>query len=413
MATVDQYVRAATRENTRQSYRAAVRHFEEDWGGLLPASANAIAQYLAAHADSHALSTLRQRLAALAQWHQAQGFPDPTKAPLVRQVLRGIRQLHPSREKQAKPLQVELLGKLDAWLQEQIDQAAECDDLARLRRHTRDRALILLGFWRGFRSDELCRLRVEDIEVQPSEGLRIHLRQTKTTRGWNGVEFQVPVLDRLCPVRAYQAWISLAHLDDGPVFRRIRHNGDVGEAPLHSDSIVPILRRSFADADLPAPDSYSGHSLRRGFATWANANGWDIHALMNYVGWRDMASAMRYIDQRHPFSRRISSEPPPAGLTQEDPTFELYLSLEPYQPRGAKPALARRHLEALCLRPYPFEPIEGSANRYRITIPRQSDEDLEEEIYELIAALHAAGKDSAYFVDVRVSDPTRSGKVWE
>ena len=32
----------------------------------------------------------KKRLAALAQWHQQQGFPDPTKAPVVRQVLKGI-----------------------------------------------------------------------------------------------------------------------------------------------------------------------------------------------------------------------------------------------------------------------------------------------------------------------------------
>uniref|UniRef100_UPI0026EDB602 tyrosine-type recombinase/integrase n=1 Tax=Pseudomonas aeruginosa TaxID=287 RepID=UPI0026EDB602 len=41
---------------------------------------------------------------------------------------------------------------------------------------------------------------------------------------------------------------------------------------------------------------YTSHSLRRGFATWATANGWDIKALMTYVGWKDIKSAMRYID---------------------------------------------------------------------------------------------------------------------
>ncbi|MFD1690927.1 hypothetical protein ACFSHR_03265 [Azotobacter chroococcum] len=36
--------------------------------------------------------------------------------------------------------------------------------------------------------------------------------------------------------------------------------------------------------------------MRRGFATWAAANGWDLKSLMGYVGWKDMKSAMRYID---------------------------------------------------------------------------------------------------------------------
>lgn len=104
MSNIDTYLHAATRANTRQSYQAAVRHFEVEWGGFLPATADAIARYLADHAESLAVNTLKQRLAALAQWHLDQGFPDPTKAPVVKKVLRGIRALHPAQEKQAKPL---------------------------------------------------------------------------------------------------------------------------------------------------------------------------------------------------------------------------------------------------------------------------------------------------------------------
>ncbi|MDD2148043.1 MULTISPECIES: tyrosine-type recombinase/integrase [Pseudomonas] len=46
---------------------------------------------------------------------------------------------------------------------------------------------------------------------------------------------------------------------------------------------------------------YTSHSMRRGFATWASANGWDIKALMGYVGWKDMKSALRYVDSRVSF----------------------------------------------------------------------------------------------------------------
>ncbi|MBP0640065.1 hypothetical protein J8I34_32900 [Cupriavidus sp. AcVe19-6a] len=90
MSKLDQYLRAATRDNTRQSYQSAVRHFEVSWGGFLPATADSIARYLADHAETLSVNTLRQRLAALAQWHLEQGFPDPTKAPVVRKVFRGI-----------------------------------------------------------------------------------------------------------------------------------------------------------------------------------------------------------------------------------------------------------------------------------------------------------------------------------
>src|SRR3546814_9106793 len=73
--------------------------------------------------------------------------------------------------------------------------------------------------------------------------------------------------------------------------------------PLHANSLIRLLRRAFAQAGLPSPDDYSGHSLRRGFAAWADANGWDIKTLMEYVGWKDVKSAMRYLDGADPFAR--------------------------------------------------------------------------------------------------------------
>jgi hypothetical protein len=124
MSKLDQYLHAATRDNTRQSYQSAIRHFEVEWGGFLPATADSIARYLADHAETLAINTLRQRLAALAQWHIEQGFPDPTKASVVRKTFRGIKALHPAREKQAKPLQLEQLGQVTQWLDAAADVAA-------------------------------------------------------------------------------------------------------------------------------------------------------------------------------------------------------------------------------------------------------------------------------------------------
>lgn len=48
----------------------------------------------------------------------------------------------------------------------------------------------------------------------------------------------------------------------------------------------------FADAG-----PHSSHSLRRGFASGANDQGWDMKALMEYVGWHYVQSAMRYLDE--------------------------------------------------------------------------------------------------------------------
>ena len=75
-----------------------------------------------------------------------------------------------------------------------------------------------------------------------------------------------------------------------------------------------MLRHVFAAAGVADAATYSSHSLRRGFAGWANDNGWDVKTLMEYVGWRDIHSAMRYIDGGDGFAqRRIETALPAIG----------------------------------------------------------------------------------------------------
>ena len=303
MSKVDQYIHAATRDNTRRSYQSAVRHFETEWGGFLPATADSIARYLADHAETLSINTLRQRIAALAQWHIDQGFPDPTKTPVVRKVFRGIQAVHPAQQKQARPLQLEQLEQVVQWLDRAITLATQTVDRAAQLRHTRNKALLLLGFWRGFRGDELTRLQVEYVEVAPGEGMTCFFPQTKGDRQFKGTSFKAPALSRLCPVTAYADWIALAGLTNGAVFRSIDRWGHVGIDGLHANSLVPMLRSLFTEAGIASAALYSGHSLRRGFANWATANGWDIKTLMAYVGWKNVQSAMRYVDGADPFGK--------------------------------------------------------------------------------------------------------------
>jgi integrase len=304
MSNLDTYLAAAVRDNTRKSYQSAVRHFEVDWGGFLPATPDSIARYLADHAETLSVNTLRQRLAALAQWHVAQGFPDPTKTPVVRQVLRGIQTLHPAQEKRAKPLQLDQLDQVDSWLAGAVQRATEVRERSAVLRRLRDRTLFLLGFWRGFRGDELTRLRIEHIAITPGEGMSCFLPHTKGDRQLKGGTFKAPMLSRLCPVTAYLDWIAAARLDSGPVFRPIDRWGHLGNGPLHVDSLVPLLRGILQDAGVEATELYSAHSLRRGFASWATANGWDLKTLMEHIGWKNAQSAMRYIDTDDPFNRQ-------------------------------------------------------------------------------------------------------------
>lgn len=316
METVDRYLEAAERSNTRRSYGSALRHFEVEWGGYLPATPDAVARYLAENAEQFAINTLKQRLAALAHWHQEHGFVDPTRNAHVRKVLKGIQALHSGIEKRAHPLQINGLTQVTDWLNGAIAAARNCCDRSAELRHLRDRSLVVLGFWRGFRGDELIRLQVENLRIVAGQGMTCFLQRSKGDRQSAGATYNVPMLSRLCPVTATMEWIEAAELRQGPLYRRIDRWGRIAEVALHANSLVPLLRRVFHAAGIADADTYSSHSLRRGFAGWANQNGWDIKALMEYVGWRDVKSAMRYIDGGDPFGqRRIET----ALLTQSAP----------------------------------------------------------------------------------------------
>jgi len=64
-----------------------------------------------------------------------------------------------------------------------------------------------------------------------------------------------------------------------------------------------LLRAVLGDSGAPAADRYSTHSLRRGFANWANGKGWDLKTLVAHVGWRNLQSAVRYIEGDDQYGR--------------------------------------------------------------------------------------------------------------
>jgi len=182
-----------------------------------------------------------------------------------------------------------------SWLEREAALAAERGDFRNVIKHRRDIALVLIGFWRGFRGDELARLQVEHTQAELGVGITFYLPHTKGDRQHLGTTFHTPALKKLCPVQAYINWITVAGIARGPVFRKVDRWGNLADGGINSNSLIPMLRRIFKQAGVSA-ELYSSHSMRRGFATWASANGWDIKSLMTYVGWNDVKSALRYVD---------------------------------------------------------------------------------------------------------------------
>ena len=423
MSQMERYLEAATRQNTQRSYASALRHFEIEWGGHLPATPDSVARYLAEQAPLLAINTLKQRLAALAHWHGEHGFVDPTRAPLVRKVLKGIQTLHPRVEKQATPLQLGQLTQVVDWLDLSILANQGRSDQAGALRAMRDRALVLLGFWRGFRGDELIRLQIEHLTIVPNEGMICFLPRSKGDRQSQGNTYKVPALSRLCPVTATSQWLQAGALTSGPVFRGGDQWGHLGEKALHPNSLIPLLRDLFTCAGLEAVAGYSSHSLRRGFAGWANDNGWDVKALMEYVGWRDVHSAMRYIQGRDPFARHkmeaglqsppdtTAALPAPAAEPPPPITLVLRLVLTPFTPKGRGVAKARARMEAMTLAPYRAHRLDMDGTQYQLTASPADSTQMDESMAVLLDEMHRVADNHQCFLEASLR--AEDGRYWD
>jgi integrase len=284
---IARYVRASLADNTRRAYLSDLAHFE-NWGGHIPASAETIARYLAAHAGTFHIATLVRRIASISKAHQARGASNPTRSELVRTTLRGIKRTRRCAQRQAKPLLREDLFLL-------------LDAMGDGPKDVRDRALLLVGFAGALRRSELVSLDVADID-HVRRGLTLHLRHSKTDQDGRGDKIAIPYgRSRSCPVLALDAWLSASNITEGAIFRPVDRHGHVQGSRLSGEAVLIVVRERVAAAGLD-PTCYSGHSLRAGFATSAARAGvqaWRIKAQTRHAS---DAMLARYIREGDLFS---------------------------------------------------------------------------------------------------------------
>lgn len=294
-----QLVEAAKAPNTLRAYRSDWRHFTEWCAGqgldALPAEPATVALYVADLAGSGALaSTIQRRLSSISQAHQAHGtgqpsrtdgpLPSPTSDYRVRQVMRGVRRtLGVAPRNQKDPL--------DAGGLRRLVETCPADTMA----GRRDRALLLVGHLGAFRRSELVALDVDDLEWR-RDGLRIHVRRSKTDQEAEGLVKAVPRGRdaTICAVRALEGWIAAAEIASGPLWHGVDRHDNVRPGRLTDRAVALVVKRACLRAGLD-PDRHAGHSLRSGFATAAAEGGAPERAIMRQGGWTSEAMVRRYI----------------------------------------------------------------------------------------------------------------------
>ena len=145
----------------------------------------------------------------------------------------------------------------------------------------RDRALLMVGFVGAFRRSELVGIDVEHL-TRDDRGLVVKIPRSKTNQ--EGTRTHLVALPyarspNYCPVRLLDAWIDLAHISSGPVFRGVHRANTVLPGRLTPGAANTAVKNAIrtvlasqglaGDALDAAVLRYSAHSLRAGFVTYA------------------------------------------------------------------------------------------------------------------------------------------------
>lgn len=285
-ASVRKYLDAALADNTLRAYRTDIKHFMA-WGGVIPATPEQVATYVAHHATTLASSTLTRRLVAIARAHASQGIESPTNTELVKATLQGVRRSRGSAVRQVAPLQKTQVLRMVRGLHG--------------FRGLRDTALLLIGFASALRRSELVSLNVEDVQFT-GEGTIIRLQRSKTDQEGRGRDIAIPrVRGRSCPSKSLQAWIQASGIVDGALFRRVNRYDQLLPQRLTPQSVALIIKQR---AELAGFDAkvLSGHSLRAGFVTNAAKGGASSSSIRVQTGHKSDAMLQRYIRNSQLFS---------------------------------------------------------------------------------------------------------------
>lgn len=277
--------------------------YESDWNDFCdwcryhhqtsyPAQPETIVNYINDLADYAKASTIRRRISAISENHNASGnhVENPCRAWIVKEALIGLTRLKGTVQKGKTPIY---------W--EEIEEMIHRMDLTSLQA-LRDRAVLLLGFMGAFRRSELAGLDVEDIRKYP-QGIVVTIRHSKTDQTSAGQQIGIPYLSHssMDCIHALQEWLTAAGITSGPLFRSFLKNGKVSSRRLSDKSINLIVKKYAASIGLN-PEMYGAHSLRHGFATYAALQGVEERLIMKQTRHRSVEMVRRYINEADLFT---------------------------------------------------------------------------------------------------------------
>ena len=188
----------------------------------IPATADAMAQYVDYLSTIRKSATIRRRINSLGTVLKLSKHYDPTNQP---EVILAIKRMHRKigrAQQQATPLTKPLLNKL----------LTTCDDSIK---GLRNQVLLRLGYETMRRRSELCAFKFEDINQATNGKPTIKLNFSKTDQFGTGKI--LPISQELFDV--LEKWRSMIS-DEGYILRSISRHGHIGRKSTPSKYKHPI-----------------------------------------------------------------------------------------------------------------------------------------------------------------------------
>jgi integrase len=180
---------------------------------------------------------------------------------------------------------------------------ATCDASLRGKR---DRALLLFAWATGGRRrSEVAAATLENLQRVNAEAFVYTLAHSKTNqRGELRPEDVKPLVGSAAA--AMTEWLAVlrAHgVQEGPIFRRIRKGGHLGE-PLAPAAVRDIVKERCALAGIEG--RFSAHSLRAGFVTEAGRQNMPLPETMAMTGHQSVATVVGYFRAESALGSQVS-----------------------------------------------------------------------------------------------------------
>ena len=239
--------------------------------------ATVFVQYLDEMSRALTSATIQRRVASLSQIFKLSSTPNITREPEVLLALKKINRRLGRSQKQATPLTLKVMRKLQAI----------CDNgIVGLR----NRLLLQLGYESMRRRSEICEFRFDDVKTLPNGKHALLLRKSKTDQFGEGK--LIPISDEL--VEMISHWQDEINQPYGYILRSFKRDLSVRES-LDPAALNKILKSLQDKAQLKDIGELSGHSFRVGAAIDLLDRGEPFERIMLRGGWKSEKNALRYL----------------------------------------------------------------------------------------------------------------------